>query len=221
MNLTGRMPIWLLGGFSWCPRSTLSMMPVAFAQLCAVKSSLSLLPALPLLAPLPPGQCPRPVSDLPLERACRKLYISSNMLRQPVRASKTTPSSCSLTYPKLLILCASVRFWTSSRTAGPLLRLRVLLFFAGFCSILACGSNSWILCGGANKRGTQQGGSHSPTLFGRILAARFSELTAQWELKGEIPAYRAGLLLLWVLWFIDDSVLLFRNAAQMTRLMPC
>ena len=62
-------------------------------------------------------------------------------------------------------------------------------------------------------RGTQQGGSHSPTLFGRIVAARFAELTAQWELEGEVPPYSAGLLLLWVLWFIDDSVLLFRNVA--------
>lgn len=72
-------------------------------------------------------------------------------------------------------------------------------------------------------RGTQQGSSHSPTLFGRIVAARFAELNDQWKmwkLQGEIPPYRAGLLLLWVLWFIDDSVLLFRNAAQMTHLMP-
>lgn len=51
-------------------------------------------------------------------------------------------------------------------------------------------------------------------------AARFAELNDQWKLQGEIPPYRAGLLLLWVLWFIDDSVLLFRNAAQMTHLMP-
>ena len=69
-------------------------------------------------------------------------------------------------------------------------------------------------------RGTQQGGSHSPTLFGRIVAARFEQLAASWSARGERPAFSAGLLALWGLWFIDDSILLFRCLSQAVRLMP-
>ena len=38
--------------------------------------------------------------------------------------------------------------------------------------------------------GTQQGASHSPLLFGRMVAAKFDELCRIWETNGEIPAFR-------------------------------
>ena len=79
----------------------------------------------------------------------------------------------------------------------------------------------WCLQG----RGTQQGGSHSPTLFGRVLAGRFEQLSAQWTSRGEIPAFVTPLLAVWALWFIDDSIFLFRTVPQLRRLMlkclPC
>jgi hypothetical protein len=74
----------------------------------------------------------------------------------------------------------------------------------------------WCLQG----RGTQQGGSHSPTLFGRVLAGRFEQLSAQWTSRGEIPAFVTPLLAVWALWFIDDSIFLFRTVPQLRRLMP-
>ena len=70
------------------------------------------------------------------------------------------------------------------------------------------------------NRGTQQGGSHSPTLFGRIVAARFEQLTNHWWSKGERPVLVADALPLWALWFIDDAILLFRSLAQTLRLFP-
>ena len=70
------------------------------------------------------------------------------------------------------------------------------------------------------NRGTQQGGSHSPTLFGRIFAARFEQLTNHWWSKGERPVFVADALSLWALWFIDDAILLFRSVAQTLRLLP-
>eukprot|EP00438_Fugacium_kawagutii_P018857 Skav230897 [mRNA] locus=scaffold2765:216083:217597:- [translate_table: standard] len=69
-------------------------------------------------------------------------------------------------------------------------------------------------------RGTQHGGTHSPTLFSRLVAARFDELVSRWAAGGELPAFAAGACALWALWFIDDSLLFFRNVAQMYRLMP-
>ena len=72
----------------------------------------------------------------------------------------------------------------------------------------------------AQGRGTQQGGSHSPTLFARIVAARFQDLSSAWTVRGERPPFVAGLLCLWGLWFIDDSLLLFQTRAQAVRLLP-
>ena len=69
-------------------------------------------------------------------------------------------------------------------------------------------------------RGTQQGGTHSPTLFGRIVACHFQELVATWTSRGERPPFIAGAHSLYGLWFVDDSTLLFRNLAQAARLMP-
>eukprot|EP00438_Fugacium_kawagutii_P029219 Skav229554 [mRNA] locus=scaffold568:384338:388017:+ [translate_table: standard] len=69
-------------------------------------------------------------------------------------------------------------------------------------------------------RGARQGGSHSPTLFGRIVAARFAQLVGAWRSWREQPTVEAGLVALWGLWFIDDSILLFRALAQAVRLMP-
>ena len=69
-------------------------------------------------------------------------------------------------------------------------------------------------------RGTQQGGTHSPTLFGRIVACHFQELVATWTSWGERPPFIAGAHSLYGLWFVDDSTLLFRNLAQAARLMP-
>ena len=43
----------------------------------------------------------------------------------------------------------------------------------------------------------QQGGSHSPTLFGRIVAARFEQLAAAWTANGRCHAFVAGLCFLW------------------------
>ena len=70
------------------------------------------------------------------------------------------------------------------------------------------------------RRGAQQGGSHSPTLFGRLVAARFEQLTQTWQLQGEHPAFVAATLSLWALWFIDDAVLVFQTVAQALRLLP-
>ena len=95
---------------------------------------------------------------------------------------------------------------------------RVLLFFRGFCSIPA-GSNSWILCGGVNKRHATRRQPQSNTLWPHCRGP-LCRADCPVGVAGEIPRYRAGLLLLWVLLFIDDSVLLLRNAAQMARLMP-
>ena len=69
-------------------------------------------------------------------------------------------------------------------------------------------------------RGTQQGGTHSPTLFGRIVACHFQELVATWTSRGERPPFIAGAHSLYGLWFVDHSILLFRNLAQAARLMP-
>ena len=85
-------------------------------------------------------------------------------------------------------------------------RLRFQLFDASW----------WCLQG----RGTQQGGSHSPTLFGRVLSGRFDQLSHQWLLCGERPAFVTSLLALWALWFIDDSIFIFRTLSQLLRLMP-
>lgn len=68
--------------------------------------------------------------------------------------------------------------------------------------------------------GTQQGGSHSPTLFGRVVAGRFQSLARKWREKGENSAFQSSGLFLWGLWFIDDATLLFRNSAQLSRLLP-
>ena len=70
------------------------------------------------------------------------------------------------------------------------------------------------------RRGTQQGGSHSPTLFGRLVAARFEQLTQTWQLQGEHPAFVAATLSLWALWFIDDAILVYQTVAQALRLLP-
>ena len=77
-----------------------------------------------------------------------------------------------------------------------------------------------------HKRGTQQGGPHSPTLFSRVVAARFDALALEWCTRGELPAFTAGPFSLWGIWFIDDAILLFRNAAQLAinawcRPAPC
>ena len=69
-------------------------------------------------------------------------------------------------------------------------------------------------------RGTQQRGSHSPTLFGRVLSGRFDQLSDQWLLCGERPAFLTSLLALWALWFIDDPIFIFRTLSQLLRLMP-
>ena len=70
------------------------------------------------------------------------------------------------------------------------------------------------------RRGTQQGGSHSPTLFGRLVAARFEQLTQTWQLQREHPAFVAATLSLWALWFIDDAILVFQTVARALQLLP-
>ena len=68
--------------------------------------------------------------------------------------------------------------------------------------------------------GTQQGASHSPVLFGRLVAAHFDKLCRGWGLAGELPAFFAGQYPLWGIWYIDDAICFFRNAAQFARLVP-
>ena len=68
--------------------------------------------------------------------------------------------------------------------------------------------------------GTQQGASHSPILFGRIIAAKFDALCTLWEQHLESPAFRVGAKSLWGLWFVDDAICFFRNKAQFARLVP-
>ena len=57
------------------------------------------------------------------------------------------------------------------------------------------------------KRGTQQGKTHSPTLFSRVVAARFDTLAREWCARGELPASTAGPFSLWGIWFMDDAIL--------------
>eukprot|EP00438_Fugacium_kawagutii_P025508 Skav224845 [mRNA] locus=scaffold3408:398171:400237:+ [translate_table: standard] len=106
------------------------------------------------------------------------------------------------------------RNWSaSSAKSANLLRWALLhshLRFEIFDSVWWC----------SQQRGTQQGGTHSPTLFSRVVAACFDTLTDAWRARGELPAFFAGHLLLWGIWFIDDAILLFRNAAQLHRLLP-
>ena len=68
--------------------------------------------------------------------------------------------------------------------------------------------------------GTQQGATHSPTLFGRIVAHHFDDLCREWEAAREIPAFIVGDTSLWGIWFIDDTLCFFRNSAQFSRLVP-
>ena len=68
--------------------------------------------------------------------------------------------------------------------------------------------------------GTQQGATHSPTLFGRIVAHQFDDLCREWEAAREIPAFIVGDTSLWGIWFIDDTLCFFRNSAQFSRLVP-
>jgi len=68
--------------------------------------------------------------------------------------------------------------------------------------------------------GTQQGASHSPILFGRIIAAKFDALCTLREQHLESPAFRVGAESLWGLWFVDDAICFFRNKAQFARLVP-
>jgi hypothetical protein len=65
---------------------------------------------------------------------------------------------------------------------------------------------------------------HHPSLEhsseNNIRIARFEQLAAAWTASGECPAFVAGLCFLWGLWFIDDSILLFRSLSQAVRLLP-
>ena len=94
----------------------------------------------------------------------------------------------------------------------------VLRSSGGFCSIHGCDLSCSISCGGVTNG--EQGGSHSPTLFGRLVAARFEQLTQTWQLQGEHPAFVAATLSLWALWFIDDAILVYQTVAQALRLLP-
>ena len=55
------------------------------------------------------------------------------------------------------------------------------------------------VCWFRQTRGTQQGGSHSPTLVVYMVSGRFEGLAAEWNRGCELPVFRAGLCLLWVL----------------------
>ena len=68
--------------------------------------------------------------------------------------------------------------------------------------------------------GTQQGATHSPILFGRMVAAKFDEICARWTASGELPAFFSGDLALWGIWFVDDAICFFRNSAQYLPLVP-
>jgi hypothetical protein len=118
----------------------------------------------------------------------------------------------------LSIPCSSILFCATWWTTGRLPLPRVLLcwFLTHHLRFQLFDCVWWW----SQRRGTQQGGSHSPTLFGRVVAGRFHELASSWRQRGELPAFHADRLLLWALWFIDDAILLFRNLLQLSRLLP-
>ena len=64
--------------------------------------------------------------------------------------------------------------------------------------------------------GTPQGGSHSAGLFARTLDYFLAKLVTKWERLG----YRAPFDPLWLLLYVDDIMLCFKNWRQACALMP-
>ena len=70
------------------------------------------------------------------------------------------------------------------------------------------------------NRGTVQGGTHSPALFSRVVALSAQRLQKLWEDSGEVGPFLAGDRYLWLLWFVDDGLAVFRTPGQLRRLLP-
>ena len=78
-------------------------------------------------------------------------------------------------------------------------------------------SECWTL---EQQIGTQQGGTHSPAIFSRVLAEALDHMTADWELNLlEMRIAIAGCHSIWGVLFVDDGFCLFRTAGQYLRLM--
>ena len=211
----------LLVGSSFCPRLCGYAMPRIFAPLFEEKSLPSLLrnwlPTGLFTTWTVPACCFGSVSGKGLPEA---LYIA----KHAAQSSAAIPNGALFVQLDLsqafdsLFVNAIPSFlqdhWLASTASSASLlrwvllhsRLRFELFdFVWWCD---------------QRRGTQQGGSHSPTLFGRLVAARFEQLTQTWQLQGEHPAFVAATLSLRALWFIDDAILVFQTVAQALRLLP-
>lgn len=66
------------------------------------------------------------------------------------------------------------------------------------------------------SNGTPQGGSHSAGLFARTLDHAIARAVHQWEEAGHTPKFPP----LWLLLYVDDILLCFKNWGQATCLLP-
>ena len=176
---------------------------------CGEVFSSNLPPAWPLLDWLPHDVCLPPVLALSLGMVFQKhcLYI----LRHSTQTSALFAGDTLFVQPDLsqafdslqrnALLKFFVQNWSGlSAKSASLLRWGLLqshLRFEIFDTVWWC----------FQKRGTQQGKTHSPTLFSRVVAARFDTLAREWCARGELPAFTAGPFSLWGIWFMDDAIL--------------
>jgi hypothetical protein len=71
------------------------------------------------------------------------------------------------------------------------------------------------------RRGTIQGGVHSPWLFSYAIASMFDDLSAEWDSKGESPPFKtSSSQSIRGIWFVDDGMVVFQSLAQLRRLWP-
>ena len=150
------------------------------APLCVVKSISNLPPAWPLLDWLPHGVCLLPV-----------LALSVDM----VFGSIVHPSACCANQRALCgwyLVCStwpfpSIRFLAHQRSPAVLCS-KLAWLVCQKCVPSSVGSTPfglalwdlWCCLVVLHKRSTQQGGPHSPTLFSRVVAARFDALALEW-----------------------------------------
>ena len=109
--------------------------------------------------------------------------------------------------------------WLSFVTTGGAQALqRAARSSIGSFHIQCWNSNFSMLSGKSSNKLVPKG---LPThLFGRLVAAHFDKLCRGWGLAGELPAFLAGQCPLWGIWYIDDAICFFCNAAQFARLVP-
>ena len=79
-----------------------------------------------------------------------------------------------------------------------------------------CLGVSWNI---AIRRGTVQGGTHSPGLFSALVGIAFRRIADSWEQRGFRPPF-ATARGLWGIWWVDDSFLCFSSVDQASLLLP-